>query len=113
MEHIILTEENIAHYRDIVTGQITIFIDDKISINEENQLHSHNDEPGLITPLNSKYWFNNGKVHRTSGPAIIYSTGIREWFLYGNSVINSKIFKIVAGLTDEDMTMLILKYGKI
>ena len=28
-----------------------------------------------------KEWYINGKLHRTDGPAIIYSTGYQEWWI--------------------------------
>jgi len=28
-------------------------------------------------------WYQNGKLHRTDGPAIIYSDGYQEWYLNG------------------------------
>ena len=31
----------------------------------------------------AKYWYLNGKLHRTDGPAIEYSNGDKEWFLNG------------------------------
>ena len=31
----------------------------------------------------SKYWYLNGKRHRTDGPAIEYSNGDKRWYLNG------------------------------
>ena len=29
----------------------------------------------------AKYWFLNGKIHRTDGPAIEWSNGTKSWYL--------------------------------
>ena len=34
-------------------------------------------------PDESKYWFLNGKLHRTDGPAIEYADGTKRWYLNG------------------------------
>jgi hypothetical protein len=34
-------------------------------------------------PDGSKYWYLNGKLHRTDGPAIEDSDGTKEWYLNG------------------------------
>ena len=31
----------------------------------------------------NKYWYLNGKRHRTDGPAVVYAGGTTEWFLNG------------------------------
>ena len=40
------------------------------------------DKPECITYANgTKYWYLNGKLHRTDGPAVEYSDGSTEWWL--------------------------------
>ena len=31
----------------------------------------------------NKYWYLNGKLHRTDGPAIEYANGDKHWYLNG------------------------------
>jgi len=31
----------------------------------------------------NKYWYLDGKLHREDGPAIEFSYGANEWYLYG------------------------------
>ena len=31
----------------------------------------------------SKYWYKNGKYHRTDGPAVEYTDGGKSWYLNG------------------------------
>jgi len=39
---------------------------------------------GLIIDENgTKYWYLNGKFHRTDGPAIEYTNDHKEWYING------------------------------
>jgi hypothetical protein len=31
----------------------------------------------------NKYWYQNGKIHRTDGPACEQSGGIKQWYIEG------------------------------
>jgi hypothetical protein len=47
--------------------------------NQNNQLHSFNDEPALIKKNGEKWWYKNGVVHRDNDmPAIEYVKNIVE-----------------------------------
>ena len=37
----------------------------------------------VIDKNGSKYWFLNGKYHRTDGPACEWANGYKEWYLNG------------------------------
>jgi len=37
----------------------------------------------LIYPNGTKYWYKDGKLHRTSGPAIIHLDGTKYWYKDG------------------------------
>ena len=41
------------------------------------------DGPAREWTNGNKEWFLNGKLHRTDGPAIEYASGRKEWFLNG------------------------------
>ena len=49
-------------------------------INNDGQLHSHNDQPSNIWPDGTKFWYRNGKLHREDGPAIEYPDGSKHWY---------------------------------
>jgi len=53
-----------------------------ISLNENGKLHSFNDEPSIITKSGTKYWHDNGIIHRNIGPAIETKEGYK--FFYKN-----------------------------
>jgi hypothetical protein len=62
----------------------------------------------------TKRWFNkNRKLHREDGPAVIYSDGYKSWWINDKIYISNKYFQEAAGITDEDMTAIILKYGNV
>ena len=39
-----------------------------------------------------KEWFQNGVLHREDGPAIEYANGYQEWWLNGNTYIESEYY---------------------
>jgi len=52
-------------------------------------------------------------THRTDGPALIDSNGYAEWHIKGINYDNFKDFQKAGRLTDDQMTILKLKYGEI
>ena len=56
----------------------------KVTRNENYQLHSFNDEPALISDNGTRYWYKDGKCHRDNDlPATIDPDGTHEWFKDG------------------------------
>ena len=103
--------------------------------NEKNQFHRL-DGPALIEADGAQHWALNGEYHREDGPAMIWANGRQEWFRrgrchrmdgpaiideYGNygwylnddRICSREEFQRRAGLSDEEMALLILKYGDI
>jgi hypothetical protein len=59
-------------------------------------------------------WYNSaGIYHREDGPAIISLTGYRVWYINGCPYYDNKEFQKAADITDEDMAIMILKYGDV
>lgn len=59
-------------------------------------------------------WWQNDELHREDGPAIIIGdNSIKCWYLRNHQFFNTKDFQKAAGLSDEDMVAVILKYGEI
>jgi hypothetical protein len=50
--------------------------------NSERQLH-RDDGPAVVTGINSKYWYKDGKRHREDGPAVEMVNGHKEYWLNG------------------------------
>ena len=49
---------------------------------ENGNLH-RTDGPAIIWKCGSSFWYQNGKPHREDGPAVIYLEGTDGWFLNG------------------------------
>lgn len=58
-------------------------------------------------------YFKNRKKHRIDGPAVMFRDGDQMWFVNGYHAGSNKEFQEAAGISDEDMFMLILKYGDV
>lgn len=41
---------------------------------------------GYYIYVESKVWFEDGKVHRSDGPAVITPDGIERWYIHGNEI---------------------------
>ena len=66
----------------------------------------------VTSPLNHSFWIKDGTFHRIDGPAII-SLKQNTWYLGGLLYSYNKEFQTAAKLSDEDMAIMILKYGNI
>ena len=40
----------------------------------------------------TKEWFQDDKLHRTDGPAIVHADGRKLWYLFGNGYEDLKVF---------------------
>jgi hypothetical protein len=68
----------------------------------------------IIDKNGNQIWYNKrGQYHRENGPAIIYTHGRYYWYVNGNMYHNNKSFREAASLSDEDMSIMILKYGDV
>jgi hypothetical protein len=69
----------------------------------------------MIDSLGHKRWLNAAReYHRLDGPEIEYSNGDAEmWAINGIMYWNFKDFQADGNLTDDQMTILRLKYGAI
>jgi hypothetical protein len=76
--------------------------------NSSGSLHRL-DGPALEWISGGKSWWVDGEPHRLDGPAVIWDNGDMEWWVRGNGC--STMFQQAANLTDDEMTILILKYG--
>lgn len=71
------------------------------------------DGPAYIGHDGYLAWWIGGARHRIDGPAEIFGDGTQRWCLYDITITNADAFKVIAGLTDEQITLLTLKYGEI
>lgn len=61
----------------------------------------------------TKTYHRNGMRHRTDGPAAEYANGKYMWCLNGDIYLNNKEFQKAANISDEDMAVMIMKYGNV
>lgn len=104
-----------------------------------NDTIHRDDGPAVIWPDGSKAWYRIGQLHRVGGPATIWADGSEAWYQFGQfhrtdgpaftdtenpdindcwyirgHCIGSAIeFQEMSGLSDEEMSIMVLKYGNI
>jgi hypothetical protein len=70
--------------------------------------------PERIRMLNAYAWSDEeNDFHREDGPAVMYDTGSVSWYVHGIPCCSNKEYQQATGLSDEDMLILILKYGNV
>lgn len=58
-------------------------------------------------------WFKHDEHHRTDGPAVTYLSGGLEWWVNGTPYNTNAEYQEAANLSDEEMTIMVLKYGDV
>lgn len=67
----------------------------------------------MITKSGAEHWYQRGHLHRTNGPAIMNTNGGVFWYINGERIYFNEEYQLRAGLSDEELVMIILKYGNI
>jgi hypothetical protein len=67
--------------------------------------------PPIEWPNGTKYWYVNGHLHRTDGPAIEYADGHEEWYFNNNEYTFDVWLKVNTALTHGEKVMMKLQYG--
>ena len=81
-------------------------IGDKRWHNEQGQLH-RTDGPALIWPNGTQRWYIHGKLHRTDGPAIDYGNGDKSYYIHGNRLTETEFNDITQ--SEEHLNWFLLK----
>jgi hypothetical protein len=55
----------------------------------------------------------SGAMHCDNGPAVVYDDGRISWYIHGKKIYTTADYQRAAKLSDEEMTMLVLKYGGV
>lgn len=77
-----------------------------------NDKYHRVDGPAVTWANGGQEWYQYGMLHRADGPAVIYADGGQEWWLNNKNYSNrKKNYQLDAKLSDEDMTILLLKYN--
>jgi len=80
--------------------------------NARGELHRI-DGPAFEWSNGTKMWYVNGRHHRLDGPAYEVFEGSMGWYIDGVRCFNFKDFQVAGRLTNDQMTILRLKYGEI
>lgn len=78
---------------------------------EDGKLHRLNG-PAVIGPDGREIWYKDGLPHRQSGPAFIDSDGRQEWWIDGVRITRTHLKKLnlqgypKKGFTDEQVALL-------
>lgn len=72
------------------------------------------DSTYYIGPFGTEYWLDkNNEFHRVDGPAVMYKNGDNHWYVHGVGVDTNKDYQSLANLSDEDMLVIVIKYGNV
>lgn len=52
-------------------------------VHKDKKMHSVDDQPAVIYPDGTKWWYRDGVLHRDNGPAVVWENGVEEWFRDG------------------------------
>ncbi len=52
-------------------------------------------------------------IHRLDGPAVTDELTGKSWYIDGNICYTNAEFQAMSGLTDEEMLIMIIKYGNV
>ena len=58
--------------------------------NEKGKLH-RTDGPAVVYTDGSCAWYLNGNLHRTDGPAVKYKNGYQAWWVDGKFIKSKRI----------------------
>ena len=78
----------------------------------KGKLHRE-DGPAVEYANGTKAWRFKGMVHRTDGPAVMWADRDPEWYVNDKKCYTNEEFQQAAGLTDEELIEIILKYGPV
>jgi len=94
------------------TGPAIIYEDGTKEWYCEGELH-RDDGPAIECADGGKEWVWYGELHRDNGPAVIYYDGKVEWHVMDEQVHSAAEYMRLTNTTEEEMAVLILKYGAV
>lgn len=59
---------------------------ESVTFDDNNEIHSIDNEPAIVSKLGSKMWFDHGKLHRLNGPSCVFANGNKEFWIAGQQV---------------------------
>lgn len=80
---------------------------------QENGILHREDGPAYITFSGTECWYLNGERHRVGGPAVTRPDGTMSWWVKGTRAKSALEYQQLTKLSNEEIMVLILKYGDI
>lgn len=77
---------------------------------KDTEVSHRENGPSYIDNDGTEWWYQYGVLHRTDGPAIAYP-GDSYYHVKGQRIHSAAEFQQLTGVSDEDITAMILKYG--
>lgn len=71
------------------------------------------DGPAIVMTNGTRMWYDHGRLHRTDGPAVMLAGGMNSWYIYHQRITDWQSFQHFTNCTNEELSLLILKYGDI
>lgn len=69
------------------------------------------DGPACIYTSGARHWYINGRRHRDDGPALIYADGFKCWYLNGKKYTNQSEYQRAGNISDDDMSIILMRYS--
>lgn len=79
-----------------------------------NGICDRKDGPAIVRKDGSLVWYLDGNRHRTDGPAVIAvneGTLAYGWYIHGSQCVTFEQFKLLTDISDEELAIIVLKYG--
>ena len=74
---------------------------------QDGKLH-RTDGPAVEHPNGTKEWYLNGKKHRTDGPALEHPDGTKSWYLFGEKYEDLGLWRVAS----EMLVLLFPDFGR-
>jgi phage baseplate assembly protein gpV len=91
----------------------TVYGDGTIIWYDDDTKRHRIDGPAVTFINGCEQWYIHGHRHRIGGPAVVFRPGDQDWYIDGILHFTNKSYQTAANLTDEEMTLVVLKYGNV
>ena len=88
---------------DALRGSIETTVDGIIVYRNAEGLRHRIGGPAIIYPNGTRYWVQNGVLHRLDGPAVENVVrGVRIWYIYGKALSEKEFLQHVATVMNDE-----------
>ena len=101
----LLQETTVTHdvLIDALSGYIETGPDGSVRHYDRDDRYHRTNGPAVIYPSGTRYWFQNGVLHRLDGPAVENVVrGVRIWYIYGKALSEKEFLQHVATVMNDE-----------